>query len=67
MFFAQKGNGAYLNNSRIRVSKKSDFKNSLFSYWWTKNTSKKRDDIFNEYKKFLLMVNSQLENLEVLH
>ena len=25
MYFAEKGNGAYLNNSRIRVSNKSDF------------------------------------------
>ena len=29
MFIAQKGSGAYLNNSRMRVSNKSDFKNSL--------------------------------------
>jgi fructose-1,6-bisphosphatase/inositol monophosphatase family enzyme len=28
MFFAHKGDGAYLNNSRIRVSNKSDFKNA---------------------------------------
>ena len=28
MFSAEKGNGAYLNNSRIRVSNKSDFQNS---------------------------------------
>ena len=34
MFFAEKGNGSYLNNSRIRVSKK---KNSRLSscYWGT--------------------------------
>ena len=29
MYYAEKGNGAYLNNSRIRVSDKSDFKLSL--------------------------------------
>ena len=29
MFFAEKGNGAYLNNTRIRVSKKKKIENSL--------------------------------------
>ena len=31
MFSAHKGSGAYLNNSRMRVSNKSDFKNSLIA------------------------------------
>ena len=29
MFFAEKGNGAYLNNSRIRVSKKNRIGDSI--------------------------------------
>jgi len=30
MFYAEKNNGAYFNNQRIRVSKKNDFNNCLF-------------------------------------
>ncbi len=30
MFYAEKNNGAYLNNKRIRVSKKNEIKNCLF-------------------------------------
>ena len=37
MFCAEKGNGAYLNNSRIRVSNKKKLEDSLISYWWSKN------------------------------
>ena len=51
MFFAEKGNGAYLNNSRIRVSNKSDFKNSCLVTGGPKFTSKKRESIFQEYQK----------------
>ena len=35
MFCAEKGNGAYLNNSRIRVSKKKTYSRPIISYWWT--------------------------------
>ena len=31
MFFAEKNNGAYFNNQRIKVSKKNDLKNCLFA------------------------------------
>ena len=31
MFYAEKNNGAYLNNKRIRVSKKNDMKECLFA------------------------------------
>ncbi len=51
MFFAEKGKGAYLNNSRIRVSNKSDFKNACLVTGGPKFTSKKRDFIFEEYQK----------------
>tara|TARA_X000001036_G_scaffold422252_1_gene445033 strand:- start:38 stop:841 length:804 start_codon:yes stop_codon:yes gene_type:complete len=49
MFFAEKGNGAYLNNSRIRVSSKKGLKNSLLVTGGPKRNSKKRDYIFKEY------------------
>ena len=31
MFYAEKNNGAYLNNKRIRVSKKNNFNDCLFA------------------------------------
>jgi len=51
MFFAEKGNGAYLNNFRMRVSNKSDFKNTCLVTGGPKFTSKKREFIFKEYQK----------------
>ena len=51
MFVAEKGNGAYLNNSRMRVSNKSDFKNTCLVSGGPKFTSKKREFIFQEYQK----------------
>ena len=35
MFLAEKGNGAYLNNSRIRVSNKKN-RRCFNCYWWSK-------------------------------
>ena len=32
MFYAEKNNGAYFNNQRIRVSKKNNFSDCLFKY-----------------------------------
>ena len=60
MFFAEKGNGAYLNNSRIRVSNKSDFKNSCLVTGGPKINSKKREFIFKEYQKISTDVNSHV-------
>ena len=51
IFFAHKGMGAYLNNTRIRVSKKSEFKNAFLVTGGPRFVSKKRDDIFEEFKK----------------
>ena len=49
MFCAEKGNGAYLNNSRIRVSKKKHIQNSLLVTGGPKQTSKIKNQIFLEY------------------
>ena len=49
MFFAEKGNGSYLNNSRIRVSKKKILKDSLLVTGGPKGASKIKDKIFDEY------------------
>ena len=51
MFSAEKGNGAYLNNSRIRVSNKSDFQNSCLVTGGPNSRSKKRELVLEEYKK----------------
>ena len=49
MFCAEKGNGAYLNNSRIRVSKKNKIKDALIVTGGPKGASKIKDKIFSEY------------------
>ena len=49
MFVAEKGNGSYLNNSRIRVSKKKNIKDSLLVTGGPKQASKKKNEIFSEY------------------
>ena len=49
MFCAEKGNGAYLNNSRIRVSNKKNLKDALLVTGGPKGASKIKDKIFSEY------------------
>ncbi len=46
MFYAEKNNGAYLNNKRIRVSKKNNIENCLFA-----TGGKKKNKIKFKYKK----------------
>ena len=49
MFAAEKGNGAYLNNSRIRVSNKKKLLDSLLVTGGPKHSSKNKEKIFSEY------------------
>jgi myo-inositol-1(or 4)-monophosphatase len=49
MFCAEKGNGAYLNNSRIRVSNKKKLKDALLVTGGPDVVSKIKDKIFSEY------------------
>ena len=49
MFCAEKGNGAYLNNSRIRVSNKKKIKDSLIVTGGPKGASRIKNKIFSEY------------------
>ncbi len=49
MFCAEKGNGAYLNNSRIRVSKKKKIKDALIVTGGPKGASKIKKKIYSEY------------------
>ncbi len=50
MFLAEKGNGAYLNNTRIRVSNRKRLKDALLVTGGPKNSSKIKDKIFSEYE-----------------
>jgi len=49
MFCAEKGNGAYLNNSRIRVSNKKKLEDALLVTGGPDVVSKIKDKIFSEY------------------
>ena len=59
MFCAEKGNGAYLNNSRIRVSKKKNIKDALLVTGGPKGGSKIKEKIFSEY----INVSSNVSNV----
>ena len=49
MFLAEKGNGAYLNNSRIRVSNKKKINEALIVTGGPEQVSKIKEKIFSEY------------------
>ena len=51
MFCAEKGNGAYLNNSRIRVSNKKKLKDALLVTGGPRQSSKMKEEIFSEFIK----------------
>ena len=49
LFFAENGSGAFLNNSRIRVSKKKNLKHSLLGTGGPRSSSKLKKEIFEEF------------------
>jgi myo-inositol-1(or 4)-monophosphatase len=49
IFFAEKGSGAFFNNSRIRVTKKNKLKNSILVTGGPKFNSPRKNAIFQEY------------------
>ena len=49
MFCAEKGNGAYLNNTRIRVSNKKKLKDALLVTGGPNGASKIKNKIYSEY------------------
>ena len=57
MFFAERGSGAFLNNSRIRVSNKKNLKESMLVTGGPRFSSKKRESIFKEYNNISNIVN----------
>ena len=52
MFIAEKGNGSYLNNQRIRVSSRSKIKDCLLFTGGPKYESPSRELSMTEYNKF---------------
>jgi len=52
MFTAEKGNGAYLNNKRIRVSSRSKLEDCIIFTGGPKRDSINRESAIEEYKKF---------------
>ena len=52
VFLAEKGNGSYLNNQRMRVSARSKLKNCIIFTGGPKSESKDKDVAIEEYKKF---------------
>jgi|TARA_B110000438_G_scaffold272416_1_gene291076 myo-inositol-1(or 4)-monophosphatase len=51
-FTAEKGNGSYLNNQRLRVSGRNKLKDSIIFTGGPKYGSEEKDLILEEYKKF---------------
>ena len=52
MFVAEKGNGAYVNNKRMRVSSRSKLENCIICTGGPKKDSKDRESTLEVYKKF---------------
>jgi len=63
MFFAEKGNGSYLNNQRLRVSARSKLKNCIIFTGGPRQKSKDRELSLEEYKKFSLLVNTPIRKM----
>ena len=59
MFSAEKGSGAYLNNSRMRVSNKKKLSEALLVTGGPKQASKMKKKIFSEY----ISISTQVSNV----
>jgi len=56
IFTAEKGNGSYLNNHRLRVSNRNKLTDSIIFTGGPKQEAKEKDLILEEYKKFSSLV-----------
>ena len=63
MFLAEKGNGSFLNNQRIRVSARSKLKNCIIFTGGPRQKSNDKELSFNEYKKFSSLVNTPIRKM----
>ena len=60
MFFAEKGAGAFLNNSRIRVTDKKKLIDSILVTGGPKFENPKKSQIFNEYVEISKKINTPI-------
>jgi len=63
MFFAEKGNGAYLNNQRIRVSSRSKLNNCMVVTGGPRRNSEDREKVIGEYKKFSSVIDIPIRKM----
>jgi len=63
MFVAEKGNGSYLNNQRIRVSSRKKLKDCIIFTGGPKQTSQDKEIAIEEYKKFSSTVNIPIRKM----
>jgi len=62
MFAAEKGNGSYINNQRMRVSSRSKLKDCIIFSGGPRYRSRHKELAFEEYKKFSSKVNIAIRN-----
>ena len=63
MFTAEKGNGSYLNNQRIRVSARSKLENCIIFTGGPRQEAKDRELSLEEYKKFSSIVHIPIRKM----
>ena len=63
MFTAEKGNGSYINNQRMRVSARSKLQDSIIFSGGPRFNSTNKDITFDEYKKISSKVNIAIRKL----
>jgi len=63
MFAAEKGNGSYLNNSRIRVSVRSKLKDCIIFTGGPRQNAKKKDLSLAEYNKLSSIVQTPIRKM----
>ncbi len=63
MFLAEKGNGAFLNNHRMRVSARNKLKDCMFFTGGPKQSAKDKGLSLEEYKKFSLILNTPIRKM----
>jgi len=63
MFVAEKGNGSYMNNQRIRVSARTKLKDCIIFSGGPRYKSENKELVFDEYKKFSSKVHTAIRKL----
>ena len=63
MFVAEKGNGAYVNNKRMRVSSRSKLKDCIIFTGGPRQNTKDKELFFVEYKNFSSVVKTPIRKM----